>query len=195
MTVRLRKEVRELFPAFAVTVLLVVLPFLLWGRRAEGFPLVALALGSAAMGAISFGTEFQRRTFGQLLSQPVARSVLWNEKMLVLGAGLAVVTACGLVLGVWLFRSDDAEPGAVILIPLCAFAGAPLMTLYFRNTIAGGVLGIALPGLLLAGVVAVIPERLLDVLAAPVLLVVLPLYCCLVYVTGYKFFKNFQLVE
>ena len=40
------------------------------------------------MAGSSFGSEFQHRTLSLLLSQPIARSVVWREKMLVLGAGM-----------------------------------------------------------------------------------------------------------
>ena len=53
------------------------------------------------MAGSSFGNEFQYRTFSLLLSQPIARSVVWREKMLVLGAGiLASLAALGGLPGV-----------------------------------------------------------------------------------------------
>ena len=58
-----------------------------FGRDA-GFGYFALAVACVVMAGSSFGNEFQHRTISLLLSQPIARSVIWREKMLVLGAGM-----------------------------------------------------------------------------------------------------------
>ena len=85
MNVRLLKETRVLLPMFAVTLLLIVVPQLI---KPSGFGFVAFIVASIAMAGSTFGTEFQHRTVTLLLSQPVARSVIWREKMLVLGTGI-----------------------------------------------------------------------------------------------------------
>ncbi|HEY5912514.1 MAG TPA: hypothetical protein VJA21_18075 [Verrucomicrobiae bacterium] len=196
MNARFRKEIRELLPAFVITVLLVGLPFFFGESLAEVLPFLALALGAAALGGISFGAEFQRRTFPMLLSQPVSRVVLWREKMLVLGVCLALVSAWATVLNGWIFRSKGADGAALFLIPLCAFSGAPLLTLLARNGIAGGVFAIALPGLLIAGAVALAPHGwFVGNTAETLVVVILLLYCCAAYWLGNRVFKTAQAID
>src|SRR5690348_4145163 len=48
--------------------------------------------GFALLAATAFGLEFQHRTLGLLLSQPVERSSLWHQKLLVVFLGGIVVT-------------------------------------------------------------------------------------------------------
>ena len=103
------------------------------------------------MAGSSFGSEFQHRTLSLLLSQPIARSVIWRDKMLVLGAGmvasLAVLVGCLAVAG---SGSDDQEWLVLALIPLCAFCGAPFWTLVLRQGIGGMVFAVGAPSGILA---------------------------------------------
>ena len=76
------------------------MPSLIWParRRARFGVLVAcLAVACVLMAGSSFGNEFQHRTLSLLLSQPIARSVLWRDKMLVLGAGMTTAVVALLV--------------------------------------------------------------------------------------------------
>src|SRR6266404_2824933 len=57
----------------------------------------ALFTSLILMAALSFGTEYQQRTLPLLLSQPVERSRLWKEKMLVEFGAIAAITLCLLV--------------------------------------------------------------------------------------------------
>ena len=93
----------------------------------------------------AFGNEFQHRTLSLLLSQPIARSVLWRDKMLVLGAG--IVTSLAVLLGclasVLSRAGADESPLVLVLIALCAFCGAPYWTLrvspwHRRHGVRGG---------------------------------------------------------
>ena len=89
MNARLIKETRDLLPIFAGTLLLIVVPYLhLAARRIRH--IFALGVACVVMAGSSFGNEFQHRTLSLLLSQPIARSVLWRDKMLVLGAGMLI---------------------------------------------------------------------------------------------------------
>src|SRR5260221_10863649 len=135
MNTRNLKESRDLLPFAGATVLLIVMPCVIWRRQTEAVGALgsfAFGLGCAIMGGVSFGNEFQRRTFSMLLSQPIPRAVIWREKMLVLGASLllalAAIWAC-----LWFFVPRGwADLDAVLLLPLvglCAFCGAPCWTL------------------------------------------------------------------
>ena len=137
MHARLMKETRELLPIFIGTLLLIVVPYLIWHGNAEPFGYIALGLGCAVLGACAFGNEFQHRTLSLLLSQPIARSVLWRDKMLVLGAGIAVslvVSAVCLRMYCPVLSGRADRPR---LIALCAFCGTPYWTLASRHSVGG----------------------------------------------------------
>src|ERR1039457_1478987 len=98
MNTRLAKETRDLLPLLVGSLLLISAPYLIWQIGDTGLGYAALGLACAVMGGSSFGNEFHHRTMPLLLSQPIARSVLWREKMLILGAGmlasLVVLVVC-----------------------------------------------------------------------------------------------------
>ena len=198
MNARLIKETRELLPILIGTLLLIVVPCLIWPIEAEPFGCLALGLGCAVLGGCAFGNEFQHRTLSLLLSQPIARSVIWRDKMLVLGGGmlasLVVLAVCqrvccpGPVGGWW---------SALVLIPLCAFCGAPYWTLRLRHGIGGMVFAAAAPGCIL-GFTALAAEWLfVDVegvgIGAGIVLTIL--YCAVVYWRGYASFQRLQAVD
>ena len=196
MNARLFKETRDLLPIFAGTLPLIVMPQLIWPPA--GFGYVALAVACVLMAGSSFGSEFQHRTLSLLLAQPIARSVLWREKMLVLGAGmLASLAALLICLAVRRPEIGGQNLAALALIPLCALCGAPFVTLSLRQGIAGIVAAVAAP----CGILAVVAlgaqllgVELTDPLFA-VCLVLLLIYCALVYWLGYAKFKRLEDVD
>jgi len=136
-----------LFP-FLGTLLLIVVPYALWPRGAEDFGYFAFGLGCAMMGGVCFGGEFQRRTLSLLLSQPVARGVIWREKMWVLATAMAVnLAVCWLCLAI--FCPHSVMWWALIAIAVCIFCGAPAWTLQSRHTLAGTMTALGAPGTLL----------------------------------------------
>ena len=196
MNTRLIKETRDLLPILAGSLLLIAAPYLIFHLNDAGLGYAVLGLACAVMGGSSFGNEFQHRTISLLLAQPIARSVLWRDKMLILGGGML---ASLLVLVVCL---QVCRPGVgveswlvPVLISLCAFCGAPCWTLLLRHGIGGMVCAVAIPGLLL-GVNALLAERLLDEQTiAQVLVLIVVLYCALVYWLGYAIFKRLEAVD
>lgn len=196
MNARLIKETRDLLPIFAGTLPLIVVPQLIWPPA--GFGCVALAVACVLMAGSSFGSEFQQRTLSLLLSQPIARSVLWREKMLVLGAGMLASLAALLVcLAVRRPAIDHQDWLVLALVPLSAFCGAPFWTLSLRHSIAGMVATVAAPCGILA-VIALINLQLGGALTdqfAAAYLVFLLMYCALVYWLGYAKFKGLEDVD
>ncbi len=85
---RLWKEARALLPFWVAMAALVALPFLFHLHEPLHFAWSAYIFGCALLGSVVIGQEFQHRTMGLLLSQPVSRRRLWWEKMFVLGAAL-----------------------------------------------------------------------------------------------------------
>ena len=196
MNTRLIKETRDLLPVFAGMLPLIVVPQLIWPLA--GFGYLALGVACVVMAGSSFGNEFQHRTLSLLLSQPIARSVIWREKMLVLGAGmLASLLALMLCLQVRWPGFDREGCWMLALIPVCAFCGAPFWTLSLRHGIAGMVFAVVAPGGILA-VIALVSLRLggalTDELCAASL-VLLVIYCALVYWRGYATFKRLEAVD
>jgi ABC-type transport system involved in multi-copper enzyme maturation permease subunit len=196
MNTRLIKETRDLLPIFAGTLPLIVVPQLIWPPA--GFGCFALGVACVLMAGNSFGSEFQHRTLSLLLSQPIARSVVWREKMLVLGTGmLASLVALLVCLAVRRPVIDGQDWLVLALVPLCAFCGAPCWTLSLRHGIGGMVAAVAVPCSILA-VIALVTQQLggdlTDALFATCLALLL-IYCALVYWLGYATFKRLEAVE
>jgi ABC-type transport system involved in multi-copper enzyme maturation permease subunit len=196
MNARLIKETRDLLPIFAGMLPFIVVPQLIWPPA--GFGIVALGVACVVMAGSTFGNEFQHRTLTLLLSQPIPRSVVWREKMLVLGTGILTSLAALLVcLAVRRPAVDNQDWLVLVLIPLCAFCGAPFFTLSLRQGIAGIVAAVAVPCSILAAIALVTQQLggdLTDQLVAACVVLLL-IYCALVYWLGYAKFKRLEAVD
>jgi len=196
MNARLIKETRDLLPIFAGALLLIVVPELLWPHA--GFGYLLLGVACVVMAGSSFGNEFQQRTLSLLLSQPIPRSLIWRDKMLVLGAGIVTSLAAFLVC-LAVRRPAFDGPGwlAMVLTALCAFCGAPFWTLLLRHGIGGMVAAVAAPGGIVAAYALVVDQLGGNKPAAPVAAIqsLLFLYCALVYWLGYAKFKRLEAVD
>jgi ABC-type transport system involved in multi-copper enzyme maturation permease subunit len=197
MTARLIKETRELLVIWIGTLLLIVVPFLLNGASAAPFGAVAFGLGCAVLAGCSFGNEFQHRTLALLLSQPISRSAVWLEKMLVLGTGIASsLAALWVCQGVWGAAPDQEASLVPLLIALCAFCGAPYWTLVCRQPLVGMASAAGFPIALLGGL-ALIGTWLgrsepVELGSATILLT---LYCAVVFWRGHSRFKQMEVVD
>jgi hypothetical protein len=146
MNALIRKEIRLIFPAWAIAVLMLLLALLAAPAVAlEGFLFVLSAIGAVFLGLLPFGMEFSLGTFSTLLVQPTPRRRLWRIKTVVLAAALVsiwVLLLCGYILR--LRQSPDgAMPGNVYvfalvsgLIAFSAYAGGLWTTLAFRQIAA-----------------------------------------------------------
>jgi len=197
MNTRIIKESRALLSAFIGTLLFIALPYAIWGQEALGFSYLALGVGCAIMACSSFGNEWQQRTMLLVLAQPIARRVIWREKMLVLAVGLL------LALGVlWLClalaggKSDVEFWTLVLLIPLCAFCGGPSQTLVTRNAIAGVTWTLGLP-LAFLSITLLVTDWLStsEIVRLAIGVLLLVAYCVLAYWRGYLRFQRLQLME
>lgn len=118
MRTRLLKELRPLgFPWFIAAIASSLIPLESWFDNPFGINFGRTILFGAApfafvasvvlLGAVSFGGEFQQRTLQFLLSQPIRRERVWNEKLLALG--FAVLTIA-LVYGLALLLANRLTP-------------------------------------------------------------------------------------
>ena len=91
----LKKEIHLLLPAWGLTLLLAVVPALLFPQhddpRAAIDNFTPVWLGVMILCASSFGREFSLGTFSSLLAQPVSRRQYWVTKVGVLLAALVSV--------------------------------------------------------------------------------------------------------
>lgn len=166
---RLWKETRALLPFWAAMAGLIGIPALFRVQEGVAMSVSAYVFGCALLGSVIIGQEFQHRTMGLLLSQPVSRRRIWWEKMFVLGAAL-------LSLGLWLillgalkwhlspfrFGSDDAQFAATafFLLPLfLGFCTAPTLTLLSRGTIGGIALTFMCPWVVFLFCLWILPEE------------------------------------
>ena len=145
---RLMKETRQIFWPWLLAMCLGALAWTNPTHDDYSFALAAVAtafgrggffLGIPLLCALSLGSEFQYRTVGLLMSQPISRRQLWIEKSFVL---TCAVVSIGLVYRFgWFLR--DPEPigelfGAVLLVTF--LTSTTFWTLLSRSTIGGLVL-------------------------------------------------------
>lgn len=153
---RLWKETRALLPMWAAAMVLMIGSGLI-GAAFENHTALACHIitgigGCWLLGAVSVGHEFDHRTMGLLLCQPVPRSRLWAEKMLVLSIAVgtlwwsvSIVSWLGLGYGMPSGEAVFSSAG-ILAIAICA---APVLTLLARSTIGGVALTLVGPFVLL----------------------------------------------
>ena len=160
---RWSKELRLLMPPAVGTL---VIPAALHNDLSE-LAVMLHCVGCVWMGATVFGAEFEHRTLGPLLAQPVSRRRLFWEKTAI----LAVL--CG---AAWLntMASLDRGQGSadwviVAAAPALAVSTGPLFSLLGRSTLAGMVFTATAPMLFLLAsmMVSVAIQSGMPVLSAP----------------------------
>ena len=150
-TIRIFKEARSLFWPWLAIMTAAALPLLerswsagsgtasLWGihQLIEPASFLGFFIGLPLLATLSLGNEFQGRTISLLLSQPVGRTEIWSEKMIV--AFAAVLSAASLFcITAWSALRQDPAIGmisAALMIPM--LASAPFWTLLARSTLGG----------------------------------------------------------
>jgi len=146
------KEIRALFPLWVGSVAVVWL-----GGFANRFVVpagfLAFLLGSAALGALTFGHEYTNRTLGLLLASPVSRRRIFAAKAGVLATmlltlGMLALTRLPMV-PTGREMQDTTRVGLVSLIG--SLFVAPWLTMVCRNPIAGGLFGLSISAALLIG--------------------------------------------
>jgi hypothetical protein len=118
------------------------------GGDTASYGLGCLGLGCMLIGATAMGGEFESRTMGALLIQPLSRSRVYLEKMgitLALGIGAFLNFAFTIVPNPAFRISLDEmlSVGVYVAAPLCSGAWFSLLT---RSTLAGAVFSAAAPG-------------------------------------------------
>lgn len=138
----LKKEIRLLFPAWVLTVVLAVAGTFIFGSFDGSENLAGnftpVWLGIMLLCAASFGREFSLGTFSGLLAQPFPRQQFWQVKVGVLAVALVSVL---LVFSALNFSSIAGQFGWheaawFGLIVLAAVAGGLWMALLIRQVIA-----------------------------------------------------------
>jgi hypothetical protein len=133
MNPRIIKETRALLPVFGVTLLAAIAPPLIWRREtAQVVGNIIFTICCVILGASCFGNEYQWRTMPLLLSQPVPRRKIWNEKLLVLGIGLALGLLMFLICG----TKDEGSRWFAVFVCVSIPCTAPYLALKVKNTIA-----------------------------------------------------------
>jgi len=139
------KEIRGLAGVWLACLVAMVIPAVSGVGALRGLGTAAYFLGTAALGALSIGHEYNHRTLAMLLSQPARRERLFLVKMGVLAAMLLTLGA--VARAVVDFREPESERLAWVLLPmLCGLFIAPWLTMLCRNPIAGTVFAFAPPG-------------------------------------------------
>jgi hypothetical protein len=112
--------------------------------------------GLALVATLAFGQDLQDRTLPLLLSQPLSRSRIWNQKMILITAAVFAATLIELVLlaavsgwysgdeirhAIGTFRSDEVFIAGMFLLATVCSCG--FWTLFARSTIGGLVFNVA----------------------------------------------------
>ena len=131
-----------------------------WNVRGDSVPWAvgSYGLGCLLIGASTFGSEFDQRTLGSLLTQPLSRSRIYLEKLgvaatLILLASLNLLLTLGVADGFQFDLQDFFEVSVVALLALCS---GPLFSLHSRSTLAGVVFTVTVPAGLFAIAVLVL---------------------------------------
>ncbi len=146
------KELRQQLPG---AMLALLLPGMFgWYADGDSVPWAvgSYGLGCLLIGASTFGSEFDQRTLGNLLTQPLSRSRIYLEKMgvaatLILLAGLNLLLTLVVTDG---FRFDFQDFLEVSIVGVFALCSGPLFSLLSRSTLAGIVFAVTVPGGLFA---------------------------------------------
>jgi hypothetical protein len=162
------KEVRALlFPWLACAVAMIVPTLVLTRRDGTVVEAFAYVVGATVLGALSIGHEYMARTLTLLLSVPVRRERLLVIKLGVLGAMLMTLGALAYM---HVFREFPGRPAERLVASLLPVLGGlfitPWLTMACRSPVAGIVLTIAIPCLLvmLGGPIAFLVTQIQHVL-------------------------------
>lgn len=140
------KEVRALFPLWAVCTGLVLSTRVVTLREYEGIAILAYGLGSCALGAHAFGHEYSHRTLAHALSQPLDRRWLLLVKLGTLVTFATLLGVAGYRTVLQDFNEPPAPPEVIArLVWTTAVVLAPAMTLLCRSTLAGAIFSASLP--------------------------------------------------
>jgi len=143
-TTRLIKEARSLLLPWCVICIAGVLHLFLppsWSKTGwirEGLTPFGFFFGLPFLAALSFGNEFQNRTFQLLLSQPADRMQIWREKMTV--TVVAILSAAMVYFFGWStgsFQFDQFFEALTVLVVIASITSVTYWTLVARSTIGG----------------------------------------------------------
>jgi hypothetical protein len=144
----MRKEIRAIVPGWVACLVVftaAALPDQAWSRT---LGIAVYILAPAALGALSMGHEYSGGTLSLLLSLPRRRENMYLAKLGALAPMLLMLSAAGFLLGV---RPQD-EGGLGFVLPLlCGLFIAPWLTMLCRNSLAGMVLTLATPAVVMFG--------------------------------------------
>lgn len=148
---RLVKEARSVFWPWLAVISAATVPLLerswsagsgavpLWGiyQGIEPASFLGFFIGLPLLATLSLGNEFQCRTVALLLSQPVSRTEIWSEKLIVALAAVLSAASLFCITGRKVIQQDPAIGmiSAALMIPMVA--SAPFWTLLARSTLGG----------------------------------------------------------
>lgn len=210
MPIRFLKELRILWPGLSsilVGAALFAIGFnatMDWIEAFEGIGVFVFVFGTFLLACSGFDHEFQQRTLGMLLAQPISRKHLWREK---LGALLAALIVGSGVLALIASQNDrlmqDGGLWFFVCVPICAFATGPLYALLTRQALTATILSICVPivlGLILMVVLdwqfaGHLEVAEFDSLVVRMWLIGLGIYCSLGYLLGCWRMHTLQVVD
>jgi hypothetical protein len=137
------KEIRALLPTWIASMAAVGLASMGSTYGIHGAGVLAYALGSVALGALSIGHEYAHGTLALLLCQPASRGRLLAVK---LGVLTVMLLTLGAVAWTILLNPRGHLPGFVLFLPVGALLIAPWMSMLCRGSLASIVFTISVTG-------------------------------------------------
>lgn len=127
MSALVKKEIRLIWPAWLVALLLSVVQAIT--RPYDFYVATLLFLGLTMMALSSIGREASLNTFSNLLAQPAERTRLWRIKLSVLAAAFLSVLGVWFLAFIWAFATssrdaNDVENSYNLFITVCLIATA-----------------------------------------------------------------------
>ena len=137
--IRMRKEARALFWPWCAVVVAGAAPLIVAHSYSEPLSFVSFFLGVPLLATLALGNEFHHRTISLWLTQPLSRTQLWREKVVVMAPA---VLSAGVVSGVVMFSVTWPHMRVTYKIAAAAYviatmASAPLWTLTTKSTLGG----------------------------------------------------------
>ena len=140
------KEVRALWPAWLASLAAMTADAVVDLGPFRGLGIAAFFFGSATLGALSIGHEYQHRTMTWLLSQPARRAHFFLVKLGVLVPMLLTIGAVAAVVGFPRVHLESQRLWFAWLPVLYVLCVAPWLTMVFRSALAGAIFTLSLPG-------------------------------------------------
>lgn len=164
MNVQTKKEIRQLMPMAVLAIFLAWLPWVVFAITRQSISVIVLdvmsSMSAILLGVAAYGSEINSGTMSLLLSQPVDRRKIWNQKGWLLGLVAAIVILAPFLIDsvTLLFNHNTTDNGSssdilswgswmlrTVIILATGICGGLWATLFFKNVAVAFSMAVILP--------------------------------------------------